>query len=92
MENGIIEILITKGYTEVEATKVVTDVLEAKRQERENYLQKYVGKRVQGDFGGISFEVIVHDVKINSVGKTQFQVKPLNGGSKMVWIDKITQD
>ncbi len=84
------QILIEKGYDKELASKCVDDVLEARRVARENYLKRYKGKRVIGEFGGLMFEVLVHDVKINQEGKAEFQVYPLNGGTQRVWIKKVS--
>ena len=87
-ENGLVEILIKKGYEAESARKCVDDVLEARKTYREEYLKNYLGKRVKAEFSGLLFEVIVKDVKINYDGKSEFQVTPLNG-SRCVWVNKI---
>ncbi len=84
----LISILEGQGYDKESAKKCVEDVLEARRICRENYLKNYLGKRVRADFGGLIFEIIIKDVKIDHEGKTQFQVSPLNG-SKSVWISSL---
>lgn len=88
-EEALINILIKKGYEKDSAIKCVQDVLDARVEMRENLMKEYVGKRVKAEFGGLLFEVIVKDIKINNEGKTEFQVTPLNG-SKCVWINKFS--
>jgi len=91
MEQNLYTILESKGYDSESAIKCVNDVLDARKILRELELKNYVGKRVKGEFDGLTFDVLVHDVKINQDGKAEFQVKPLNGGNKMAWIKKINQ-
>lgn len=82
--------MIEKGYDRESAQKCVDDVLDARRIARENAMKSYIGKRVKADFDGLLFDVLVHDVKVDHSGQTQIQVKPLNGGQKMVWIKKFS--
>lgn len=87
-DNLLISILVGQGYDEESATKVVNDVLAARRKAREDAMKKYVGKRSRIDVGGMLFEVVIHDVKMDYAGKLQWQVSPLNG-SKMAWVEKL---
>jgi len=84
----IMECLIKKGYEKESAEKLILDYLEASKNVREEYLKRYIGKRVRADFSGLLFEVIVKDVKIDTNGKVQFQISPLNG-DKHTWVDRI---
>lgn len=80
--------LVAKGYSEQEAIKAVADVNQARKDAREAEVRKYVGKRVIAEFDGLNFEVVVKDVKLNLLGKFEFQVTPLNG-QKHAWVKEI---
>jgi hypothetical protein len=89
--NQLYDLMVKKGYSLESAKQAVDDVLEARREAREFEMQRYIGKRVKAEFGGLWFDVLVHDIKIDFEGKTQFQVTPLNGGKNMVWVKNIAQ-
>lgn len=87
-DNNLVQILIKKGYDKLSALKCVQDVLSAKKEARVLDLKKYVGKRVKTTLEGMQFEVVIHDIKINIDGKTEWQVTPVNG-SKKAWVKGI---
>lgn len=80
--------LLKMGYEDKTAKSVAEDVFKAKRNLRLEAVKKYINKRVSAEFSGLTFEVVVNDVKITDEGKVAFQVKPLNG-NRMAWVDKI---
>lgn len=82
-------LLVAKGYSEEDAMRSVVDVMQARRDARDQYLKRYLKTRTRAEFGGLLFDVIVEDVRINVRGRTEFQVTPLNG-VKSVWVDKIS--
>lgn len=49
---------------------------------------KYVGKIVSVDLGGLSVKVKIVDVK-NSYGKNRFKITPVEGKGE-VWTEKIS--
>jgi len=69
--------------------EVLADVCDFMRLQRNENVQKYVGKRVKVELAGLLIDVLVKDAKVTFAG-TFFQVSPLNG-SKSIWVEKIIQ-
>lgn len=67
--------------------EVLADAREFFRNEREEHVKQYVGKRSRIELSGLLIDVIVNDVKVTFAGN-KFQVTPLNG-SKNIWVDRI---
>lgn len=82
-------LIIEKGHSAEKASDMVRIVLEARKEARELFMKKYIGKRVTTKIGTLNIEVVVHDVKINYDGKCELQVKPINGSGAM-WVTNFT--
>lgn len=87
--NRLAELLSKKGYSYDKAIKIVAEVLDAMREEREENIKMYLNKRGKAEFDGLLFDVVVRDIKIDNEGKVQWQVTPLNG-SKHKWVKNIS--
>ena len=86
---GVAAYLVSKkGYDRDSAEKLAADYQEASVALREDYLKKYIGKRASAEFGGLMFEVIIKEVKVDKEGNAQFQVTPVNG-SKHAWVKHV---
>lgn len=77
---------LSKKYGE-KAQEVLNDVINFFRNQREEAVKKYIGKRAIIEIQGLHIDVVVKDVKVTFKG-TEFQVTPLNG-SKSTWVSKI---